>query len=188
MSDHPVHQRLAAYLDQSPSVDPSAWVAPSAVVMGAVKLGPRASVWPLCVLRGDIQSIEIGEGTNIQDGTVVHLADDYGVRIGSYTTVGHAAMVHACTIGNECLIGMRAVILDGAEIGDQSIIGAGALVTKGSRIPSGSLVMGMPGRVVRELSPQERAGIRAWAEKYVEVARGHAFRGTGGFFKAESRD
>jgi carbonic anhydrase/acetyltransferase-like protein (isoleucine patch superfamily) len=109
-----LEERLQKFLSQDPRVDPSAYVAPSAVVMGAVRIAPLASVWPLCVLRGDIESIEIGEGSNVQDGTIVHLADDLGVKVGSYVTIGHAAMIHACTIEDECLIGMRATVLDGA--------------------------------------------------------------------------
>ncbi len=167
-----VKDRLRTFLDQSPLVAEDAFIAPSAELFGAVTIGPLASVWPQCVLRGDIESIRIGEGSNIQDGTIIHLADDFGVEIGDYTTVGHGAMIHACKIGNECLIGMRAIILDGAVIGDQCIIGAGSLVTKGTAIPPGSLVIGSPARIKRPLTDEERAGIRKWAEKYVEVSRG----------------
>jgi carbonic anhydrase/acetyltransferase-like protein (isoleucine patch superfamily) len=135
-------------------------------------------VWPLCVLRGDINTIEVGEGSNIQDGTIVHLADDYGVRIGNYVTVGHAAMIHACTIEDECLIGMRATVLDGAVIGRRSIVGAGAVVTKGTIVPPGSLVLGMPAKVVKTLGEQEQAALRHWAEKYVRVSAEHKRRGT----------
>ena len=122
-------ERLKTYLDQSPQIDDSAYVASGAVVIGAVTIGANSSVWHNCVLRGDINSIEIGEGSNVQDGSVVHLADDYGVKIGNYVTIGHLAMIHACTIKDECLIGMHATILDGATIGEQCIIGAGALIT-----------------------------------------------------------
>lgn len=174
-----VKDRLKAFLDQSPRIAPDAFIAPSAELFGAVTISPRASVWPQCVLRADIEAIRIGEGTNIQDGTIIHLADDLGVVIGDYTTVGHGAMIHACTIGNECLIGMRATILDGAVIGDQSIIGAGSLVTKGTVIPPGSLVMGSPAKIKRPLSDSERAGLRKWAEKYIEVSRGFLERGLG---------
>jgi carbonic anhydrase/acetyltransferase-like protein (isoleucine patch superfamily) len=107
---------------------------------------------------------------------VLHLADDYPCELGNYTTVGHAAIVHACKVGNEVLVGMRATILDGAEIGDQSIIGASSLVTQGMRVPPGSMVMGSPARIVRALSVEERAALRGWAEKYVKVAAFHAAR------------
>lgn len=166
-------ERLERYLSREPRIDATAYVAPSAVLIGDVTLGPRSSVWPLCVLRGDIHAIEIGEGSNVQDGTVVHLADDYGVKVGRYVTIGHSAMIHACTIEDECLIGMRATVLDGAVIGAGSIVGAGALVTKGTVVPPGSLVMGLPAKVVRPLTEEEKRGSRALAEKYIQVAAAH---------------
>ena len=169
-------ERLNYYLNQTPKIDDSVYIAPGAVVVGAVTVGAQSSIWYNCVLRGDINRIDIGEGSNIQDGSVVHLADDYGVRIGDYVTVGHMAMIHACTIGNECLIGMHATILDGSEIGEQCIIGAGSLVTKNTKIPPGSMVIGSPAKVIRPLSPQERSEIRKWAEKYVTVSRAHKLR------------
>ena len=172
-----LEERFATYLDQTPKIDASAYVAKSAVVYGAVTLGPKSSVWPCCVLRGDINTIEVGEGSNIQDGTVVHLADDFGVKIGKFVTVGHAAMIHACTIEDECLIGMKATVLDGAVIGARSIVGAGAVVTKGMVVPPGSLVLGMPAKVVKTLSAEEQAGLRDWAAKYVQVAAAHQARG-----------
>lgn len=171
-------QRLEKYLTQSPQIDDSAYVASGAVIIGAVKLGPQASVWHNAVLRGDINRIDIGEGSNVQDGCVVHLADDYGVSVGKYVTIGHMAMIHACSIGDECLIGMHATILDGATIGAQCIVGAGALVTKGTQVPAGSLVLGAPAKVVRALSDAERAGIKAMADKYVIVSRAHKQRQT----------
>jgi carbonic anhydrase/acetyltransferase-like protein (isoleucine patch superfamily) len=166
-------RRLKKFLGQEPQVDPTAYIAPQAAVIGAVKLGPRSSAWPGCVLRGDINFIEVGEGTNIQDGAVVHLADDFPAVIGKFVTIGHLAIAHACVIEDECLIGMRATILDGAVIGRQSIVGAAALVTKGMKVPAGSLVVGSPGRVVRKLTKAERAEPRRLAEKYVQVAEGH---------------
>jgi carbonic anhydrase/acetyltransferase-like protein (isoleucine patch superfamily) len=168
--------RLQHYLHQKPDTALAAFVAPSADVMGAVTLKKNSSLWYQTVLRGDIQTITIGEGTNIQDGTVVHLADDGAVTVGDYTTVGHQAMIHACTIGNETLIGMGAIILDYAQIGNQCIVGAGALVTKGTIIPDGSMVLGSPAKIIRPLTPEERASLRPWAEKYIHVARAHAAR------------
>lgn len=170
-------ERLDRYLGKKPEIDESAFVAKSAVIVGDVTLGPKTSVWPCCVLRADINSIEVGEGTNIQDGTIVHLADDYGVKIGKYVTVGHAAMLHACEIGDECLIGMRSTILDGAVIGEHSIVGAGALVTKNTIVPPGSMVLGMPAKVVRKLTQKEIDSLRPWAEKYVDEAAEHKKRG-----------
>ena len=171
-----VDERLAKYLDQDPQIDESAYVARGAVVIGACTLGRNSSIWHGAVLRADINTIEIGEGSNVQDGTIVHLADEYGVKVGKSVTIGHAAMIHACEIGDECLIGMQATILDGAVIGAQSIVGAGALVTKGTIVPNGSLVLGSPAKVVRQLSDEERADLKGWAEKYIEVSRGHKKR------------
>ncbi len=168
-----LEERFQQHLAKEPSVDPTAYVAKQATLIGDVRIGPKASVWPATVLRGDINSIEIGEGSNVQDGTVVHLADDYGVVVGRYVTIGHMAMIHACTIEDECLIGMHATILDGAVIGRQSIIGAGALVTKGTIIPPGSVVMGSPGRIVKTLDDKARSELRYWAEKYTKVAAAH---------------
>ncbi len=139
----------------------------SAVVLGDVTLGDQASVWYNAVLRGDINRIVVGKGTNIQDNAVVHLADDYPCLLGDYVTVGHSAIVHACTIGNEVLIGMGAVVLDGAVVGEQCLIGAKALITGGTQIPAGSLVLGAPAKVVRALTAEERASLKPWADKYV---------------------
>lgn len=172
-----IQERLARYLGRAPDTARAAFVAPNATVLGDVTLGPLSSVWYGCVLRGDINTIAIGEGTNIQDLTMVHLADDFGVKVGRYCTVGHSAIVHACTIGDECLVGMGATILDGAEIGDRCIIGANALVTQRFVAPPGSLILGSPAKVVRALTADEQAGIRRWAEKYIEVARAHRARG-----------
>ncbi|MBI2516852.1 MAG: gamma carbonic anhydrase family protein [Opitutae bacterium] len=169
-----VQQRLARFLGKKPRTADATFVAPNATVLGDVTLGPRSSVWYGCVLRGDINSIEIGEGTNIQDLTMVHLADDYGVRVGRYTTVGHGAIIHACEIGDECLIGMGATILDGAKIGDRCIVGANSLVTQKFTAPPGSMILGSPAKVVRALTAEEQAGLRRWAEKYIEVAQAHA--------------
>ena len=171
-----IHERLAHFLGTCPDIKRAAFVADSATVHGAVTLGEDSSIFYGAILRGDIQTIIIGKGTNIQDGSIIHLADDYGVEIGEYTTVGHGAMIHACKIGNECLIGMRSTILDGAEIGDHCIIAAGAVVTPRTIIPSGSMVMGAPGKIKRQLTPQEIAGLRAQADKYVIVAKAHAAR------------
>lgn len=171
-----IDDRLAQYLDQAPVVDETAYVAKGAVVIGAVTLAPNSSVWHGAVLRGDINTIEIGEGSNVQDGTMVHLSDEYGVKVGNYVTIGHAAMIHACEIGDGCLIGMKATILDGAVIGAESIVGAGALVTKGKQFPAGSLVLGSPARLVRALTAEERASGRELAVKYVQVSAGHKAR------------
>lgn len=170
-------ERLDRYLRTPPRIGAGVFIARNATVIGDVTLGAKASVWYGAVLRGDINRIVVGEGSNVQDNAVVHLADDYPALIGNYVTVGHSAIVHACVIGDECLIGMGATILDGAEIGDQCIIGAGALVTPRTKIPPGSMVLGSPGKVVRPLSAEERAGLRYWADKYVANAAYHLEHG-----------
>lgn len=169
-----VQERLARFLGRAPDVKNAAFVAPDATVLGDVTLGRDSSVWYGSVLRGDINSIVIGEGSNVQDGTIVHLADDFGVRVGRHTTIGHAAIIHACDIGDECLIGMGATILDGAQIGDRCIVGANALVTQRFVAPPGSMILGSPAKVVRPLTTEEQNGLRRWAEKYVAVGRAHA--------------
>jgi gamma-carbonic anhydrase len=166
----PLHKQLHTFLRKKPTLGKGVYVAQGAVVMGDVTLGDYSSVWCNAVLRGDINRIAVGHHTNIQDNAVLHLADDLPCLLGNYVTVGHAAIVHACTIGDQALIGMGSVILDGVVIGEQSLVGAGAVVTPGTQIPPGSLVLGAPAKVVRELAPQERADLKALAEKYVRVA------------------
>ncbi|MDR1305028.1 MAG: gamma carbonic anhydrase family protein [Verrucomicrobiales bacterium] len=171
-----VTERLARHLYKDPDIHQAAFVASTSRVMGDVTLGQDASVWYHCVLRGDINAIKIGAGTNVQDGTIVHLSNEYGVEIGDYTTIGHRALIHGCKIGHECLIGMGATILDGVEIGNRCIIGACALVTKGTKIPDGSMVFGNPASVKRLLTEGEQNDIRHWAEKYIKVAKAHLER------------
>jgi len=156
-----------------PKLHPTAFVAPSATLIGDVEIAEEASIWYGCVLRGDINRIVVGPRSNVQDNSVVHLADDYPAVVGAYVTIGHSAIIHACTIEDECLIGMGSCILDGAVVGARSIIGAGALVTQGMRVPPGSLVLGKPGRVVRTLDLDAQRGLRSRAEKYVRVSREH---------------
>ncbi len=170
-------ERLQLHLGRQPDIARAAWVAANATVVGDVALGPRSSVFYGAVLRGDIAHIEVGEGTNLQDNVIVHLADDGDAVIGAWCTVGHGAIVHACTVEDECLIGMGATILDRARIGARSIVGANALVTQDFTCPPGSMVLGAPAKVVRALTPEEQAGLRKWAEKYVEEAQAHAARG-----------
>jgi len=162
--------QLDRFLRKPPTLGAGVYLASTAVVVGDVTLGDHTSVWYNAVLRGDINFIRVGHHTNIQDNAVVHLADDYPALIGNYVTVGHSAIIHACAVGDESLIGMGATILDGAEIGEQCLIGAHSLVTPGLRIPAGSLVMGSPARVKRALTPAERADLKHWADKYVTNA------------------
>lgn len=162
--------QLDTFLRKNPQLGAGVYIAQGGVVLGDVTLGDYASVWYNAVLRGDINRIVVGHHSNIQDNAVLHLADDYACIVGNYVTVGHSAIVHACTVEDECLIGMGATILDGAVIGAQSIVGANALVTQGTRIPPGSLVLGSPAKVARALTTEERASLKAWAEKYVRNA------------------
>ena len=162
--------QLDTFLRRKPKLGSGVYIARGAVVLGDVTLGERSSVWYNAVLRGDINRIEIGHHTNIQDNAVLHLADEFPCIVGNWVTIGHSAIVHACKVDDECLIGMGATILDGAEIGAQSIIGANALVTQFTQIPPGSLVVGSPATVKRQLSPEERATLKNWAQKYVDNA------------------
>lgn len=159
------------FLTRTPKIADSAFVAPGSTVVGDVTIGDQSSVWYSAVLRGDINRIVIGPRSNIQDGSVVHLADDYPCLVGELVTCGHKAILHACTIDDEVLVGMGAIVMDGAEIGARSIIGAGALVTGGTKVPPGSLVLGSPAKVVRSLTAEEQKSIRHWADKYVTVSR-----------------
>ena len=165
-----VDQQLDTFLRQKPKLGLGVYIARTAVVLGDVTFGDHSSIWYNAVARGDINRIVVGHHSNIQDNAVLHLADDYPCIIGNWVTVGHSAIIHACTVGDETLIGMGAVILDGAEIGNQCLIGAKALVTPGTVIPDGSLVLGAPAKVVRALSGRERGDLKFWAEKYVHNA------------------
>jgi carbonic anhydrase/acetyltransferase-like protein (isoleucine patch superfamily) len=151
------------------------YVAPGASVIGSVRFGVGTSVWFNCVLRGDNDWIILGDGTNIQDGTVIHTDEGEPVHLGSNVSVGHRALLHGCTVGDSTLIANGAMILDRASIGRHCLIAAGALVPPGKVIPDGSVVMGMPGKIVREISERDRAMIEGIAEHY--VARGKLYRG-----------
>ena len=163
-----LHKQLDQFLRRPPTLGKNVFIARTAVVIGDVTLGAHSSVWYGAVLRGDINRIVVGHHSNVQDNAVLHLADDLACVLGNWVTVGHSAVVHACKVGDECLVGMGAVILDGAVIGKQSIIGAKALVTQGTKIPPGSLVLGAPAKVARKLTKEERAGLKWWAQKYVD--------------------
>ena len=166
-------ERLEKHLTKDPQIPDTAYVANEAVIIGDVTLGESASVWPGSVIRGDINSISIGDRTNVQDGSIIHLADNYGVEVGNDVTIGHGAIIHACKVESECLIGMRATLMDGAVLGRNSNIGAGSLVTPNTHIPPGSLAVGAPARVVRQLTEDEQANIKNWASKYQKVAAAH---------------
>lgn len=159
---------LLPFKGKWPAIHETAWIAPSADVIGDVEIGAHSSVWFGCVVRGDVNTIRIGARTNIQDLSMCHVTRRKApLVIGDEVTVGHRVVLHGCTIGNRVLVGMGAVIMDHAEIGDDCIIGAGALVTEGKKIPSKSLVIGSPARVVRELTAEELAFLPKSAENYV---------------------
>ncbi len=159
---------------------PTAFIAPGAVVVGEVELGPRSSVWFHTVVRGDVAPIEVGEDTNVQDGTVVHVDEGQPARIGARVTIGHRAVVHGCLIEDECLVGMGAIVLTGARIGTGSLVAAGALVREGQVVPAGSVVLGVPAKVVGPATDEHRALIRGGAEHYVALARSYLERAFAG--------
>ena len=165
------HAGIAARFKKGPTIHSSAWVVPGATVIGDVILEEESSVWYGAVLRGDINRIVIGPRSNIQDNAVVHVDTDYPTTMGELVTVGHTAIVHACIIDDEVLVGMGSVILDDVEVGARSIIGANALVTIGTKIPPGSLVLGSPAKIRRQLSLDEQKDIARWAWSYVETAK-----------------
>jgi carbonic anhydrase/acetyltransferase-like protein (isoleucine patch superfamily) len=160
--------------DLTPALAPGAWAAPSADLIGDVRLGPRANVWFGAVIRADNTAILIGEDSNIQDGAIGHSDPGFPLTIGARVTVGHQAILHGCTIADDCLIGMGAKILNGAVIGSECIVGAGALVTEGKSFEPGSLIVGAPARVVRQLTDEERAALRVSAAHYAEKAKRYA--------------
>ena len=161
---------IRAFRSVTPTIHPSAFVDVSAQVIGDVHLGPESSVWMNVVVRGDVHSIRIGSRTNIQDLTLVHVMRDTNTTvIGDDVTIGHSAVIHGCTIENRCLIGMGAILLNGCRIGTGSIIAAGTLVPEGMIIPPGSMVMGVPAKVRRPLTPDEDASILRYAEGYVRL-------------------
>ena len=157
--------------DKIPQVHETAWVADSARVIGHVRLDRDASVWFGAVLRGDNELLHLGAGSNIQDASVVHADPGFPVVIGERVTIGHKVMLHGCTVGDESLIGIGAIVLNGARIGRHCLVGAGALVTEGKEFPDGSMILGAPARVVRQLSAEQMALLRQGADHYVENAR-----------------
>lgn len=155
----------------APQVDASAWVADSAQVIGDVHLAASSSVWFGAVLRGDNDPIKVGEGSNIQDGSMLHTDKGKPLDIGRHVTIGHNVILHGCTIGDESLIGMGAIVLNGAKIGKHCLVGAGALVTENKEFPDGSLIVGNPAKVVRSLTDEQVAGLKRSAEGYMANAK-----------------
>jgi carbonic anhydrase/acetyltransferase-like protein (isoleucine patch superfamily) len=151
----------------TPDMADSAWVADNAQVIGDVHMAADSSVWFSSVVRGDTATIRIGEGTNIQDGSVLHADVGIPLTIGKHVTVGHMVQLHGCTVGDESLIGIGAIVLNGAKIGKNCLVGAGSLVTEGKEFPDGSMILGSPAKVVRELTPEQIEGLRRSAQHYV---------------------
>lgn len=164
---------VARYLDRVPTVGEHVFVAPGAAIIGDVTLGAHVSVWFGCVLRGDVNRIVVGERSNLQDGTVVHLGDDDPTIVGEEVVVGHRAVIHGCTIGGGTLVGIQATILDGVKIGEGCVIGAGALIPAGREIPPHSLVLGAPAKVVRTLTAADEEFHRRLAGKYTRLAHNY---------------
>ena len=155
----------------TPTIHPTVFIASTATVVGDVRLAEESSIWFGAVLRGDIEPIVVGPRSNVQDGCILHTGDGEPAIVGAGVTLGHGVIVHGCRIADNVLVGMRATLLNGVEVGENCLIGAGALVTPGTIIPPGSLVLGMPARVVRPLTPEEIESIRSSAVHYVEYAR-----------------
>ena len=164
---------LISFDGHAPQLDESTWLAPTSTVIGRVRLGAESSVFFGAVLRGDSADITVGERSNLQDNVVVHADPGFPALVGDGVSVGHGAVLHGCTVGDDSLVGMNATVLNGAVVGANCLIAAGAVVLEGTVIPDGSLVAGVPGKVRRELSEDEREGIRANARHYVELSRAY---------------
>lgn len=176
--------KLRTYKAAWPHIDDSVYVDPQALVIGDVVIGPDSSVWPMAVIRGDVNTIRIGARSNVQDGSVIHVTHPYlarpqgnAVSIGDDVTIGHRVVIHGCSIGNECLIGIGAIILDGAVLQDRVLLGAGSLVTEGKVLESGHLYMGSPARKARELSEEELKWFKYSAQHYVKLKNDYLVAG-----------
>ena len=162
---------IFAYRQARPSIHPTVFVAPGASIIGRVRLAKSSSVWFGCVLRGDVNRIEVGEATNIQDGSIVHVDDDHPCLLADHVHVGHHVNLHGCVIERGAMVGIGAIVLSGARIGAEAIIGAGSVVLEGTRIPPRMLAVGSPARVVRKITEQDLRYVRRWVAKYVRLAR-----------------
>ena len=160
------------FLDKKPVIHEETFIAENSTIIGDVQIEKDASIWFGAVLRGDDNSIKIGEGSNVQDNSVVHV-DEHNVNIGKFVTIGHGAIIHGCDIGDEVLIGMGATVLSGAKIGKNTIIGAGALIKENAVIPEGVLCVGIPAKVVRILNQEERNGLKHHSIEYIELSKKH---------------
>lgn len=174
--------RPCPFTDESPAIHESAYVDSTALVLGRVQIGARSSIWPGTVIRGDVHTIEIGDETNVQDLSCLHvLKDRFSLRLGHRVSIGHAVALHGCEIGDLCLVGMRATVMDDVELGSESLVAAGALITPGTKIPPRSLVMGSPAVVKREVNAQELEMIHRTWQNYVDYSRAYIRRFGAGF-------
>ena len=164
---------ILPYRRNDPVIHPSAFVAPGADVIGRVRLAKASSIWFGCVLRGDVHRIEIGEATNIQDGSIVHVDDDHPCLISDHVHVGHHVNLHGCVVGRGAMIGIGAIVLSGARVGAEAIVGAGSVVLEGMRIPPRTLAVGAPARVVRNVTERDLRYVRRWVAKYVRLAQAY---------------
>lgn len=169
---------IYTFQGKSPSIAPSAWVAPSATILGEVSIGHESSIWFQCVIRGDVNSIKIGKYVNIQDMTLVHVSRNlFPVVIGDYVSIGHHATIHGCTLKDHSFVGMGAMLMDDVEIGEWSFVGAGSLVTPGEKIPPGVLVMGRPAKIIRDITEKDREIITRTSENYVKYKENYRAEG-----------
>ena len=167
---------IAAFLDHIPEIDNQAFIAPTAAVVGAVRIGAGSSIWYQVTIRGDNNYVIIGTGTNIQDNSCIHISSrEFPTIIGDYVSVGHSALVHACKLGDHSFVGMGAIVMDGAVIESDAMLAAGAMLTQGKRIPSGELWAGRPAKKMRTLTSQDIADNRRIAKHYIEVGRAHKY-------------
>lgn len=172
--DNTASGHVRPYREASPRIAPTAFVAPGAVIVGDVDIGPDSGVWYGCIIRADVNAVRIGARTNIQDGTIIHESRLYPTRIGDDVTIGHMAVIHACTLGDGCFIGMKAMVMDGAVVEPGGLLAAGAMLTPGKVLPQGQLWAGSPARYVRDLNEQDRAMMAYTAPHYVKLAREYA--------------
>ena len=156
-----------------PKIHPTAFVHETAEIIGRVTLGKDSSIWPYCVLRGDVDEIVVGEGTNVQDNTVIHANEGKPAILGKRISVGHSVVIHGCTIKDDCIIGMGSIVLDGSVVEEECIVGAGAVVSPGARIPKGSMALGIPAKVARPLRPDEIEHIKWNAREYYKLSDSH---------------
>ena len=164
---------IVPYRGKAPTIHPSAFVAPGADIIGQVRLAKDSSIWFGCVLRGDVNRIEIGEATNIQDGSILHVDDDHPCLISDHVHVGHHVNLHGCVVGRGAMIGIGAIVLSGARIGAEAIVGAGSVVLEGTRIPPRTLAVGAPARVVRKVTERDLRYVRRWVAKYMQLAKAY---------------